>query len=204
MDVEDETRSGRPIVENDDKIMEIVESDRHASTYSIAREPKISQKIVLNHLHNASLEKKLDVWVPRELTQENLFEGIDACDSLPKCNVIDPFSKRMTTGDEEWVTYENNRRNGSWFERDQPVRTIAKRLRRIGIQFAVSRTSLNTILALGFNGLVMNSSTFFVGLLIMKTCGSHKGESPELRGGCGIRNFPADILYSLTVYRSNV
>ncbi|XP_076161371.1 histone-lysine N-methyltransferase SETMAR-like [Ptiloglossa arizonensis] len=90
MNVEDKTRSGRSI-ENVDKIMEIVESDRHTSTYSIARELKISQKTVWNHLHKASLKKKLDVRVPHELTRKNLFEQIDACDSLPKRNEIDPF-----------------------------------------------------------------------------------------------------------------
>ncbi|XP_076176305.1 histone-lysine N-methyltransferase SETMAR-like isoform X1 [Ptiloglossa arizonensis] len=90
-DVEDETRSGRPIVENVDKIMEIVESDRHASTYSISQELKVSQKTVWNHLHKASLKKKLDVWVPHELTQKNLLERIDAYDSLLKRNEIDPF-----------------------------------------------------------------------------------------------------------------
>ncbi|XP_025155124.1 histone-lysine N-methyltransferase SETMAR-like [Harpegnathos saltator] len=51
MDVEDETRSSKSIVENVDKIVEIVESDRHTSTYSIAQELKISQKTVWNHLH---------------------------------------------------------------------------------------------------------------------------------------------------------
>ncbi|XP_017785253.1 PREDICTED: histone-lysine N-methyltransferase SETMAR-like isoform X2 [Nicrophorus vespilloides] len=60
MDIEDETRSGRPIVENVDKIMEIVESDRNASTYSIAQELNISQKTVWNHLHKAGLKKDLD------------------------------------------------------------------------------------------------------------------------------------------------
>ncbi|XP_076166238.1 histone-lysine N-methyltransferase SETMAR-like [Ptiloglossa arizonensis] len=78
MDVENETRSGRPIIENVDKIMEIVESARHASTYSITQELKIRQKTVWNHLHKASLKKKLDIWW-------------------------------MVIGDEEWVTYENNR-----------------------------------------------------------------------------------------------
>ncbi|XP_025155718.1 histone-lysine N-methyltransferase SETMAR-like [Harpegnathos saltator] len=125
MDVEDETRSGRPIVENVDKIMEIVESDRHASFYSIAQELKISQKTVWNHLHKAGL-KKLDVWVPHELTQKNLLDRIHACDSLLKCNEIDPFFKRVVTGDEKWVTYENNRRKRLWSKRGEPVQTIAK------------------------------------------------------------------------------
>ncbi|EFN84272.1 hypothetical protein EAI_10060, partial [Harpegnathos saltator] len=36
----------------------------------IAQELKISQKTVWNHLHKSGLKKKLDVWVPHELTQK--------------------------------------------------------------------------------------------------------------------------------------
>ncbi|XP_014484313.1 PREDICTED: histone-lysine N-methyltransferase SETMAR-like, partial [Dinoponera quadriceps] len=126
MDVEDEARSGRPIVENVDKIMEIVESDRHVSTYSIAQGLKISQKTVWNHLHKASFKKKLDVWVPHELMQKNLLDRIDACDSLLKRNEIDPFFKQMVTGNEKWVTYENNNRKRSWSNCGEPAQTIAK------------------------------------------------------------------------------
>ncbi|KAG5311381.1 SETMR methyltransferase, partial [Acromyrmex insinuator] len=63
-DVKDAPRSGRPIIENVDKIMEI-ESDR-------AQELNIAQKTVWNYLNKAGYKKKLDVWVPHELTQKNL------------------------------------------------------------------------------------------------------------------------------------
>lgn len=43
-DVKDAPRSGRPIVENVDKIMQMSESDRHISTVSIAQELNIAQK----------------------------------------------------------------------------------------------------------------------------------------------------------------
>lgn len=113
MDVEDEARSGRPIVENVDKIMEIVELDRHVSIYFIAQELKISQKTVSNHLHKAGLKKKLDVWVPHKLTQKNLLDRIDACDSLlkRKRNEIDPFLKRMAikNGSHTRTTAEKDR-----------------------------------------------------------------------------------------------
>lgn len=57
--VEDETRSGRPIVENVDEIIKIGnEADRNA-TISIANKLKISQKI-WNHLRKSGLKKKLD------------------------------------------------------------------------------------------------------------------------------------------------
>ncbi|QQP57101.1 Histone-lysine N-methyltransferase SETMAR, partial [Caligus rogercresseyi] len=61
-DVKDTPRSGRPIVENIDKIMEMIESDRHVSTVSIAKELNIEQKTVWNHLNKAGYKKKLDVW----------------------------------------------------------------------------------------------------------------------------------------------
>ena len=59
-DVKDAPFSGVLIAENVDKIMEILESNRHSSTYPIAHKLKISQKTVWNHLHKAGL-KKLDV-----------------------------------------------------------------------------------------------------------------------------------------------
>lgn len=58
--------------------------------------------------------------------KRNLLDRINACDSLLKRNEIDPFLKRMVTGDEKWVTYENNSRKRSWSNRGEPVQTIAK------------------------------------------------------------------------------
>ncbi|KYM92279.1 hypothetical protein ALC53_01118 [Atta colombica] len=54
--------------------MEIVEFDRHVSTVSIA------QKTVWNHLNKARFKKKLDVWMPHELTQKNLMDRISICE----------------------------------------------------------------------------------------------------------------------------
>lgn len=73
MDIKDETRSGRPIVETVDNIMEFVESNRHVSTYSIAQKLKISLKTAWNHLHKAGLKKKLDIWVLHEFDAKEPF-----------------------------------------------------------------------------------------------------------------------------------
>ncbi|GFY10060.1 histone-lysine N-methyltransferase SETMAR [Trichonephila clavipes] len=48
-DVKDAPRTGRPVVENVNKITEIIEVDWHVSS-SVAQELKINHKIVLNHL----------------------------------------------------------------------------------------------------------------------------------------------------------
>ncbi|GFU89218.1 histone-lysine N-methyltransferase SETMAR [Trichonephila clavipes] len=67
-DFKDAPHSGRPVVENVDKITEIIEVDRHVSSRSITQELKIDHKTVLSHLREVASKKKLDVWVPQQLT----------------------------------------------------------------------------------------------------------------------------------------
>ncbi|XP_040575887.1 histone-lysine N-methyltransferase SETMAR-like [Lepeophtheirus salmonis] len=125
-DVKDVARSGRRIVENVDRIMGIVESDRHVATVSIAEELNMLQKTVCNHLNKAGYKKKLGVWVPHELTEKNLIDRISACESLINRNKIDPFLQRMVISDEKWVTYDNIKRKRLWLKRGEPEQTLAK------------------------------------------------------------------------------
>ncbi|GFU65421.1 histone-lysine N-methyltransferase SETMAR [Trichonephila clavipes] len=67
-DVKDAADTGRLVVENVAKITEIIQVDRHVGSCSIAQELKIDHKTVLNHLRKVRLKKKLDVWVPHQLT----------------------------------------------------------------------------------------------------------------------------------------
>ncbi|GFW55089.1 histone-lysine N-methyltransferase SETMAR [Trichonephila clavipes] len=96
--------TGRPVVESVVKITEIVEVDRHVSSRSIAQELQIMHKIVLNHLHKVGFKKKLDVWVQHQLTPKHLMDRISIYKALAKWNEIDPFLKRLMTGDEKWIT----------------------------------------------------------------------------------------------------
>ncbi|GFW68978.1 histone-lysine N-methyltransferase SETMAR [Trichonephila clavipes] len=106
--------TGRPVVKNVDKITEIIEVGRHVSSRSIAQELKIDHKTVLKHLRKAGFKRKLHVWVPHQLTPKNMMDRISICEALAKRNEIDPFLKRMVTGDEKWVTYDNIVRKRSW------------------------------------------------------------------------------------------
>ena len=72
-----------------------IEIDRHVSSRSIAQKLNITHQTVLNHLQKAGFKKKLDVWVPHELTQKNLMDRISICESLLNRNKIDPFLKRV-------------------------------------------------------------------------------------------------------------
>ena len=51
---------------------------------------------------------------------------MDACESLLNRNKIDQFLKRMVTGDEKWVTYDNVKRKRSWSKSGEGAQTVAK------------------------------------------------------------------------------
>ncbi|GFV84726.1 histone-lysine N-methyltransferase SETMAR [Trichonephila clavipes] len=81
-DVKDAPRTRRPVVENVDKITEIIKIDRHVSSRIIAQELKIDHKTVLNHLLKVGFIKKLHVWVPYHLTPKRMIDQISICKSL--------------------------------------------------------------------------------------------------------------------------
>lgn len=124
--VKDAPRSGRPVTEKVDEILQMIELDRHTSTLDIALALNTNQKTVWNHLKKAGYKKTLDVWVPHELTQKNLIDRISISEMLLKRNEIEPFLKQVVTGDEKWVKCENIKRQKSWKKDDEESQTVAK------------------------------------------------------------------------------
>ncbi|KAG5311619.1 SETMR methyltransferase, partial [Acromyrmex insinuator] len=115
----------------------------HVSTVSIAQELNIAQKTVWNHLNKTGFKKKLNVWVPYELTQKNLMDRISICESLLNRNKINPFLKRMLTGDEKWITYDNVKRKRLWSNRGEPAQ-MAKSGRFCCVFGGIGRESSTT------------------------------------------------------------
>ncbi|XP_012061732.1 PREDICTED: histone-lysine N-methyltransferase SETMAR-like [Atta cephalotes] len=70
--------------------------------------------------------KKLDVWVPHELKEIHLTNRMNVCDQLIKREENDPFLKRMITGDEKWIVYNNVSRKRSWSKRNKAPERHAK------------------------------------------------------------------------------
>ena len=113
----------RPITEKSDEIMKKVERDKYCGDCQGTRH---DYKTVLNHLHKAGYKKKLDVWVPHELSVKNTMDRINICDTLLKRNEIEPFLKRMITGDEKWIMFDNRTRKRSWINEGEKAQAIAK------------------------------------------------------------------------------
>ncbi|KAJ0171889.1 hypothetical protein K1T71_012652 [Dendrolimus kikuchii] len=81
-DIKDARRFGRPVTDKIDAIFAKVEQDRHISRYNVVGELGLDHKTVLAHLKKAGYTKKLDIWVPHELTERNLMNRVLICDSL--------------------------------------------------------------------------------------------------------------------------
>ncbi|GFX12537.1 histone-lysine N-methyltransferase SETMAR [Trichonephila clavipes] len=105
-DVKDAPLTGRHVVENVDKITEIIQVDRRVSNRSIVQALKNVHKTVLSRLRKVGFKKKLDVWGPHPLAP-NKINRIFICEVLAKRNKINPFIQRMVSGDEKCVTCDN-------------------------------------------------------------------------------------------------
>ncbi|KAG6802176.1 Ammar1 transposase [Apis mellifera caucasica] len=123
--LKDEKRSG-PVEIDDDLIKAIIDSDRHSTTREIAEKLHVSHTCIENHLKQLGYVQKLDTWVPHELKEKHLTQRINSCDLLKKRNENNPFLKRLITGDEKWVVYDNIKRKRSWSRLREPAQTTSK------------------------------------------------------------------------------
>lgn len=124
--LKDEPRSGRPVEVDDDQIKAIIDSDRHSTTREIAEKLDVSHTCIEKRIKQLGYVKKLDLWVPHELKEIHLTQRINISDMLLKRNESDPFLKRLITGDEKWVVYNNVSRKRSWSKQDEPPQTTSK------------------------------------------------------------------------------
>ena len=59
-------------LEKSTEIVEKIEQVRYIGSRDIGKELNIDHETVLNHLEKAGYKKKLDVWMPHDLTLKNL------------------------------------------------------------------------------------------------------------------------------------
>ena len=125
-DLKDATRSGHPTKVDDDKIKAMIENNRRSTTRVITEKLNILHTGIERHLKQLGYVNKLDIWVLHKLNEIELTKRIPICDSLLKRNETDPFSKRIITGDQKWVLYDNTMRKRSWTKRDEPSQSTSK------------------------------------------------------------------------------
>ena len=122
----DAHRSGRPVTVDIDTITDFVKVNRHSTVREIASALNMSVGSVYGQLKSAGFIQRLNVWVPHELKEIQKINRIDICDQLMKREEIDPFLKRIITGDEKWIVYNNVNRKRSWSKKDEALERQAK------------------------------------------------------------------------------
>jgi len=81
---------------------------------------------VINHLHEIGKVSRAGIWVPHQLSPENLLQRVSICTSLLTREEVDPFMKRIVTGDEKWVLYINVERKNQWLSPGQKATPTPK------------------------------------------------------------------------------
>jgi len=125
MNIEDAPRSGRPVTTDVDQTTALIDSDRQIKVREIVARLKIGKSTVSEHLSKLQMIKKLDVWVPHDLTEKNRIDRISISDLLYKRNEYNRFLKRIVTSDEKWIICNNVERK-RWCKRGEPALTTSK------------------------------------------------------------------------------
>lgn len=113
-ELKDKPRSGRPVEVDLARLEELVESDPRQSTRCLASTLGCSHTTIENHLHQLGFDSKLGVWVPHDLTQNQLNQRLDTCTHLLSYRRTKNWLDHLVTGDEKWVLYINYSNNSQW------------------------------------------------------------------------------------------
>ena len=95
-------------LEVDDQLRVIMEADPLTITREAAEELKDDHSTVIQHLKQTGKVRKLDKWVPQELSKNKKNRRFEASSSLILRN-SEPFLNQIVMCDKKWILYDNQR-----------------------------------------------------------------------------------------------
>uniref|UniRef100_A0A5S6R2Y8 HTH_48 domain-containing protein n=1 Tax=Trichuris muris TaxID=70415 RepID=A0A5S6R2Y8_TRIMR len=115
--LEDNDLIWRPSDIDEDQLRAIVEEDPRRSTSDIAEKLGVQKTTVSRHLQQLGKRKKLDQWIPHELTEIQNLQSCEISSMLLLRSKNDPFLARIIKCDEKWILYDNRRRSSQGLEK---------------------------------------------------------------------------------------
>ena len=111
-DIDDMPHSRRPSEFDEDHLKALLKEESHQTSHELAKKMNCDQKMILNHLHSMGFAKKLGVWVPHELSENNKENHLQIASQHLACHQAicshkQRFLYRIITGDEKWCLYIN-------------------------------------------------------------------------------------------------
>lgn len=136
MEIEDKSRSGRPITEttpeNIQEVQRIIDEDPHATYADIEEETSLSHGTIFTIIHDhLKLRKITSRWVPYQLTPLQKEQRVKICrENLKRFKEGSERLCNIVTGDETWIYLRQVGRkqsNACWIKQGESPRTVAKR-----------------------------------------------------------------------------
>ncbi|GFW67281.1 histone-lysine N-methyltransferase SETMAR [Trichonephila clavipes] len=127
LSLQESVRSERESKIDNDVLRFMLENNPHLTRHKIEEEFGIHHATVGNHIKSIGFVLKRSVWVPHELTENNLSDRLRICSSLLIRHNVEPFLDKLIPEDEEkWILYENIKRKKSYCKPGTSSLTVPK------------------------------------------------------------------------------
>ena len=104
----------------------IIKVDSLTTTWEVTQELNVDHSVVIWHLKQIGKVKKLDKWVPCELTANQKSHHFEVSSSLFLCNNNKPLLNWILTCDKKWILYNNQRWPAQWLNQEEAPKHFQK------------------------------------------------------------------------------
>ncbi|CAD5225985.1 unnamed protein product [Bursaphelenchus okinawaensis] len=124
--LEDKPRAGRPSNLDKDALRRKIEDDPHITIRELEELLNCGKSTIGDHLKAMGMVKKLDKWVPHNLTDLQKAKRRCASEKLLQRCKNEEFLDRIVNIDEKWISFNNTRRSTSWCKHGEAPKHVPK------------------------------------------------------------------------------